>query len=413
MDSTQYGSEMKDSFKEVSWQTAWWSLVPLAIGTMIQPCGNILGYKDKNFRFYIRASPLICIADVVHFTIIILLGSSLNRQRFIKNIKYELNVRFNGDSTEHDIQNAENTRLMRIVLLVVAGIPCQTIKLVAMTGIPWTKTWALMYFISICFGESLIILARSNRLNSPVILAPPNWRGHGAISTLSSFTEGNTLAIPVAIYYGVAVTTIFSIMWHYCDHITESVAIWRGPVVAAVLGFLFITIPIALTYCLLLYLASKPYKVWTLKVFFLIGTSQIICTTALFTFLQRFANWNALITYNFPFAGYAGYLHSKLIVLDRPQVALPVYESLFTLGKYIFGGFVHVTVVALSLLLTFMMPVSILDNKFLLRVFKIDTLEGAQAVVVFITTFGLSLGYYSGLYLGEGTRNPSWVGVFG
>ncbi|OIW24904.1 hypothetical protein CONLIGDRAFT_673150 [Coniochaeta ligniaria NRRL 30616] len=173
-----------ETASEVKWQVAWWALVPLALAAMTQPCGRVLDQETKNCRFYTRASPLVCISDVVIFLAMLVLGT-VNEPpaRWLDNAKYEIRRRFQGEAAG-DPEAAESTLLVRWVLLIVGGVPCQTIKLVAMSGIPLTKTWASMYFISIIFGEVLIILDRRlNQKRDDAIAAVqhqtaiiPSWR---------------------------------------------------------------------------------------------------------------------------------------------------------------------------------------------------------------------------------------------
>lgn len=149
-----------DAPNEVSWQVAWWSLVPLALAAMTQPCGKVLDNDEKNFRFWARSS-LVCIIDLLRFVVLLILECATKPpSRWIETAKSKIRHRFDGVYTQNDTLSAENTILIRWALLVLGGVPCQTIKLVAMSGIPWTKTWALMYFISIVFGEVLIFMAR-------------------------------------------------------------------------------------------------------------------------------------------------------------------------------------------------------------------------------------------------------------
>ncbi|KAK3345843.1 hypothetical protein B0T25DRAFT_633528 [Lasiosphaeria hispida] len=99
--------------------------------------GGALGRSENDFRFFSRASPILCVADVLHFLVLLVLGFSFRPRQ--ANIKYELRRRFEGVS-QVDLTNAENNRISRWGLMVLGGIPCQTIKLMAMEGVLWTKT---------------------------------------------------------------------------------------------------------------------------------------------------------------------------------------------------------------------------------------------------------------------------------
>jgi len=62
---------------EITWQTAYWSLPPLALNTMMQPSGRVCGF-DPALRTYLRSSPIVCIGDttciIVRFTIYVRQG---------------------------------------------------------------------------------------------------------------------------------------------------------------------------------------------------------------------------------------------------------------------------------------------------------------------------------------------------
>jgi hypothetical protein len=157
---TQPAASASEAPTEVSWQVAWWSLVPLALAAMTQPCGKVLDNDEKDFRFWARSSPLVCIIDLLRFVVLLILDFAKNPpSRWIESAKSKIRHRFDSPAAINDIESAENTIWIRWALLILGGVPCQTIKLVAMSGIPWTKTWALMYFISIVFGEILIFVA--------------------------------------------------------------------------------------------------------------------------------------------------------------------------------------------------------------------------------------------------------------
>lgn len=112
-------SDAASSNNEVNWQVAWWALVPLAIGAMAQPCGHVLDIDETNYRFYIRASPIVCIADVLHFLIRIFLGFSLDYREFWDHIQYVIKYRFRQEQSIYDLGGAEKASAIRWALLVI------------------------------------------------------------------------------------------------------------------------------------------------------------------------------------------------------------------------------------------------------------------------------------------------------
>lgn len=142
---------------------------------MTQPCGRVLGRSEGNCRFYGRSSPVFCIADVLHFITLVGLGFNFNPRIFKRNIKYELRKRF-ADGAEDDMTKAENSRAMRWTLMALDGIPCQTVKLMAMEGVFWTKAWAGMFVLSLVFGEVVLACAQIVDTNHDIHLPKPRWR---------------------------------------------------------------------------------------------------------------------------------------------------------------------------------------------------------------------------------------------
>jgi len=141
---------------------------------MTQPCGKVLGRSENNFRLYSRASPIICIADVVYFLALVGLGFSYNRRVFLRNIKYELRHRF-ADGVYDDTTNAEKSLVIPWSLVVLGGIPCQTIKLMAMDGLFWQDLGFDVYCFNF-FGEIVLVLARHFDTNHMIHLSKPKWR---------------------------------------------------------------------------------------------------------------------------------------------------------------------------------------------------------------------------------------------
>jgi hypothetical protein len=152
---------------------------------MSQPCGRVLDLPAK-YSFWMRCSPIICIVDSIHWIAFLVadfimnLWSHRHRDRRLRAIAIDvlrshLKYRFRqGDRDEvypaeslledPDVskrpQSPQRGTFIRLSILGLSGIPCQTIKLVAMKGIPWTQTWALMYFTSIVIGEVLCVLGK-------------------------------------------------------------------------------------------------------------------------------------------------------------------------------------------------------------------------------------------------------------
>ena len=143
---------------EVSWQSAFWSLPPLAINSMMQPWGRVCGF-DPSLRTYLRSSPIVCAFDAVTIIIRFIAYSCLGHSAPVAAKK--VIVARCGDKEETElggIQSLEQVLFLRCVLFVICVLP-QTIKLMACFGLPWTQLWGCFYLVSFIVVEVMNTLA--------------------------------------------------------------------------------------------------------------------------------------------------------------------------------------------------------------------------------------------------------------
>lgn len=81
----------------------------------------------------------------------------------------EIAYRLRDEDWSQRPREVEKSAMGRWVLIVLGGIPCQTIKLMAMRGIPLTQTWAMLFFAALVFGEILNIAAESSFRNRDAV----------------------------------------------------------------------------------------------------------------------------------------------------------------------------------------------------------------------------------------------------
>ncbi|KUJ24558.1 uncharacterized protein LY89DRAFT_24540 [Mollisia scopiformis] len=147
---------------EVTWQVAFFALVPLALGTMTQPVGRVFNTAPELrfwFAVFTYLLPWRCTLLFLRVTTDHCLEPTWSWRHF----KAELAYRVRDEKwDEEPTKEVEKAALGRWALILLGGIPCQTIKLVGMRGIPWTQTLAIMYFLSLLFGEVLNILAETS-----------------------------------------------------------------------------------------------------------------------------------------------------------------------------------------------------------------------------------------------------------
>lgn len=146
------------ALNEISWQSAFWSLPPLAINTMMQPTGRVCGF-DPSLRTYLRASPIICAFDTIT---ILTRFIAYRRLGFSSPLaaKKILNARGHNeeDNEPGGIRILEQVLFLRCVWFIVGVLP-QVIKLSACSGIPWTQLWACFYLSSFLVLEAMNILS--------------------------------------------------------------------------------------------------------------------------------------------------------------------------------------------------------------------------------------------------------------
>jgi hypothetical protein len=130
--------------------------VPLAINTMTQPSGRVLGRPAK-YRTYLRCSPLICAADALSIFIHLILYCATFP--FAEAVRLLIQERFGDDEKNAGgIQAIEKLTLIRWVFFIFASLG-QAINFMAMEGAPWTKAWVAMFLTSFLIVEILVVLS--------------------------------------------------------------------------------------------------------------------------------------------------------------------------------------------------------------------------------------------------------------
>lgn len=142
----------------VSWQSAFWGLVPFAVNSMTQPAGLVCG-APTTIAFMLRSSPIICLIDVV-FLLICYLYYLYKMGDFVEAHTQLLLFRFQekalGDgSQEGSYRNLQRNTIFRVVVFLLTC--SQSIKLFAYGGLIGTKVIASMYLISFLVIEALLV----------------------------------------------------------------------------------------------------------------------------------------------------------------------------------------------------------------------------------------------------------------
>jgi hypothetical protein len=104
--------------------------------------------------------------------------------------------------------------------MILGAIPLQIIKLMAMQGIPWTKVWAMMFGISIVFGEVLILLVRALSLDDGSADEQPAWRRH-KLSDALVHIDAIPFSLQFAFSWGITaisgITIIFEVVRQFVE----------------------------------------------------------------------------------------------------------------------------------------------------------------------------------------------------
>lgn len=140
----------------VSWQSAFWALVPPALNSMTQPCGRVCGYSAR-FRIYLRSSPVTCAVDTldVFMRISTLWLSGIPFRKSCYTVKAN---RFDESDFQHEGLQALGKRAWERWILFGLGTLPQVIKLLSMNGIPLTQALGMTYLFSFLVFELLFIL---------------------------------------------------------------------------------------------------------------------------------------------------------------------------------------------------------------------------------------------------------------
>jgi hypothetical protein len=189
---------------EVKWQVALFALMPLALAAMTQPVGYVLNRRPE-YRFWLRSSPIYCAGDMVVFVIRVCVCYILAPTFSWKHVKAEIAYRFRDDELAQPGSGYERTILGRWLLLGLSGIPCQTIKLVGMEGVPWTLSFALLYFLSIVFGEAMhlsaiLLFGSTGSKEDDYAGLPANWHRE-----LTGLAETVCSVLHLFVYYIISI----------------------------------------------------------------------------------------------------------------------------------------------------------------------------------------------------------------
>lgn len=336
----------------VSWQSAFWALVPLALNSMSQPSGMVCEFPSK-FNFVLRSSPIICLLDALlvlarlAWYTAVLKSPSAAVQRIIRRRFQDIK----DEAEENSLASLRRNTPFRLCLFNLGALP-QIVKLYALRGLPWTKVWGSMFFGSSIAVELIVLISR--RLLQP--LAPSaSHASAGESNFLNSWPGVGPLFVSLGFSFYFFTTAFFSVVE---KHIGE-LYWWHF--------FILVTFVVAKIICL-----SFPRSEWLLTLSFLVS----VPTTIIFS---------GILPLSFGVSLVGMQSKASLFVLTGLSV-------IFALGLIIFN---------LYRLLLYVSPARAKFVNF-----------GIGFYFLMLNTIAALL-YYSFKYSSEGTLKPAWADQLG
>ena len=143
----------------VSWQSAFWAIIPIALNSMTQPAGSVFDYHGRDQCFALRSSPIVCASDAVFFLYClirqtVLVGSPHEALKLVVQHRYRNEDREGQTSAAKLQQNF----MFRLALFALGALP-QVVKILSIRGTPLTTTMGLLYFVSFLILEVSVCFA--------------------------------------------------------------------------------------------------------------------------------------------------------------------------------------------------------------------------------------------------------------
>jgi hypothetical protein len=151
------------SSNEVSLQSAFLALVPIAMNSMFQNAGRTCRFH-ASLRIYLRSSPIVCAIDAVFILIRFALyarhGYSARwaaREIIAARGLLDEDHKPEDAANEHPkpgrLLSLEGNPYLLFYLPLAVGVVTQVVKLLACTGVPLTQLWGCFYFLSFLVVE--------------------------------------------------------------------------------------------------------------------------------------------------------------------------------------------------------------------------------------------------------------------
>lgn len=385
----------------VSWQTAWWSLVPLAICTMTQPSGKVCGLPGR-YRTYLRSSPIVCFVDAVTFIVTLAMCLVCVNGPALHTLQLNIQSRFEEDHTmPKSLRKLEDSTFFRWIFFLLGTLP-PAIKLAAMDGIFWTKVFGMMFLGSFLFIELLLITSRLRIIQEPLVSGRSNL-SQLPVQDITANEFLVVLSIILCVYSKVGTLYwAYAKLWENSGSESDPRTRIGLPLELLFVCAAYISIfSVAATYARAIYHTLNHWN----RANCVGSLVEAILTTAAAGSLTWF-----LVMLSFSdTAGWGLGL--------RPYVPLYLFPLCFT------GALMYVLISAASaswpalgrsLLVSYPRSAGLEEGVTDAIEIPLDIDQNSLwAFLFFAANFSISLAWYAVVYSPKDTNNPSWTGVFG
>ena len=185
-----------DTQNQVSWQSAVWALVPIALNSMTQPSGKVLG-MPSNWSFYLNSSPIVVTVKALEllFTLVWRIYSMRSLATAAHSITQD---RFSDvGGSRSGLAQLQEIKSVRLIVFVFGALP-QIIKLYAMSGVLGTQICASLFFGSFLIIEAITMWSSTYR-NTMIGLDIQATNLDNSIRILRRVTLGLSYAFPLCL----------------------------------------------------------------------------------------------------------------------------------------------------------------------------------------------------------------------
>jgi hypothetical protein len=252
-ENTNLTSNPGNPASNLSWQSALWALVAIALNTMTQSSAYSHSLFSDPFSL-LRASPILCLADLLVTLVWLLKLSVFSRTRipFLEAVRY-----FQKDNDLD--KKEERVSVLTVVLFILGPFP-QFIKLNACSGIFWTLTWSWIYMLCYVVTAVTIMAGGAEEHDESVIRTGTRLRDETKelLATISEVILGAAWITQVIFTLWLIKTSLFTHAIH--------VFVARSFVISLFVFYFLLVIPgfiyMVLKFCLLLCCCHWEVGMW-------------------------------------------------------------------------------------------------------------------------------------------------------